>query len=358
MQKGREREVSLGGTIADDVARAAAPDEVRSRLARLRRGAVGRVLGYNELGVAVALGLMIALIGGFHPRFLEIFSLANIGQQASFYGFMALAMVFLLAMGELDLSVGGVYVLTTLLGAILVRDGLDPWIGGVLCIVIGAGLGGINGLIANALRIPVIIVTLGTLSAYRGLGLIVSHSGSVGGQPLHNSFYRVVGGQYLKVPASVWVFAFMTIVLSILFTKTRFGFAVRAIGANREAARLSGYPVGRIRVLTTTLVGALGGLSGAMTLAFFGAADPNLGIGYELQVIAAAIIGGTAVTGGSGSVVGAFMGALIISVIGAGLIQFGVSSEWSVFVTGVIIVGAVSLDALVRRRRSARRLVT
>lgn len=327
-----------------------------SRLAGARRGAFRRIRGYNELGVAFTLVLMVAVIGGFHPRFLEVFSLANVGQQASFYGFMALAMVFLLAMGELDLSVGGVYVLSALVGAIMIRDGLDPWLGGILCVLVGAGLGGFNGLLANVLRIPVIIVTLGTLSAYRGLGLIVSHSGSVGGQPLDHSFYRIVGGAYLKVPVSVWVFAVATIVLSILFTKTRFGFAVRAIGANREAARLSGYPVARIRLLTTMLVGALGGLSAAMTLAFFGAADPNLGMGYELQVIAAAIIGGTAIAGGSGSVVGAFMGALIISVIGAGLIQFGVSSEWSVFVTGAIIVGAVSLDALVRRRRGARRL--
>jgi ribose transport system permease protein len=348
--------MSSSEAIADDVTRAPA-ERGSDRLARLRKGAVGRVLGYNELGVAVALGLMIALVGSFHPRFLETFSLANIGQQASFYGFMALAMVFLLAMGELDLSVGGTYVLSTLLGAIFIRDGLDPWIGAILCIAIGGGLGAINGLLANALRIPVIIVTLGTLSAYRGAGLIVSHSGSVGGQPLHHSFYRIAGGTYFKVPASVWMFVFATIVLSILFTKTRYGFAVRAIGANKQAARLSGYPVDRIRLLTTTLVGVLAGLSAAMTLAFFGAADPNLGIGYELQVIAAAIIGGTAVTGGSGSVVGAFMGALIISVIGAGLIQFGVSSEWSVFVTGVIIVGAVAFDALVRRRRGARRPV-
>jgi ribose transport system permease protein len=344
-------------TIADKVSRgAAAPDVTRvSPRAPLR--AIRRIRGYNEIGVALALALMVAVVGVAHPRFLEVFSLANVGQQASFYGFMALAMVFLLAMGEIDLSVGGIYVLSTLVGAILIKDGLDPWLGGALCIAVGAALGGTNGLIANALRVPVIIVTLGTLSAYRGLGLIVSGSNSVGDQPLDHAFYRIVGGAYLQIPASVWVFAFATLVLSVLFTKTRFGFAVRAIGANREAARLSGYPVARIRVLTTMLVGALGGLSAAMTLAFFGAADPNLGSGYELQVIAAAIIGGTAISGGSGSVVGAFMGALIISVIGAGLIQFGVSSEWSVFVTGAIIVGAVALDALVRRRRSARRLV-
>lgn len=342
--------------IADDVSREAPAPAVTGGPSRAPLSVIRRIRGYNELGVALVLVLMVAVVGTAHPRFLEVFSLANVGQQASFYGFMALAMVFLLAMGEIDLSVGGIYVLSTLLGAILIKDGLDPWLGGALCIVIGAALGGTNGLVANILRVPVIIVTLGTLSAYRGLGLIVSGSNSVGDQPLDHSFYRIAGGAYLKVPASVWLFVLATIVLSILFTKTRFGFAVRAIGANREAARLSGYPVGRIRVLATMLVGALAGLSAAMTVAFFGAADPNLGTGYELQVIAAAIIGGTSIAGGSGSVVGAFMGALIISVIGAGLIQFGVSSEWSVFVTGMIIVGAVAVDALVRRRRGARRL--
>ena len=345
----------MGETIADDVGRAASARDASSRLSAVRRGTFRRLRGYNELGVAFTLVLMVVVIGAFHPRFVQIFSLANVGQQASFYGFMALGMVFLLAMGELDLSVGGVYVLSTLLGAIFVRDGLDPWLAAIVCIAVGAGLGAVNGLLANGLRIPVIIVTIGTLSAYRGLGLIVSGSNSVAGQPLDNSFYRVAGGAYLKVPASVWMFALATILFSFLFTKTRFGFAVRAIGANREAARLSGYPIGRIRLQATMLVGALCGVSAAMTLAFFGSADPNLGIGYELQVIAAAIIGGTGISGGSGTVVGAFMGALIISVIGAGLIQFGVASEWSVFVTGMIIVGAVALDALVRRRRVGAR---
>jgi ribose transport system permease protein len=348
----------VGLEIADEVSRETPARAVKSGPSPSLGRVVRRILGYNELGVATALALMVAVVGISHPRFLEVFSLANVGQQASFYGFMALAMVFLLAMGELDLSVGGIYVLSALVGALLIKDGLDPWLGGLACIAVGAALGGTNGLVANALRVPVIIVTLGTLSAYRGLGLIVSGSNSVGDQPLDHAFYRIVGGSYLNVPASVWAFVVATIVLSILFTKTRFGFAVRAIGANREAARLSGYPIGRIRLLATMLVGALGGLSAAMTLAFFGAADPNLGTGYELQVIAAAIIGGTSITGGSGSVIGAFMGALIISVIGAGLIQFGVSSEWSVFVTGAIIVGAVALDALVRRRRGGARLQT
>ncbi len=321
---------------------------VVSRWARLRPRS------YQQFGIPVALLALVTVIAVFHPTFLAITSLANIGQQAAFYGIIALGMVFLLAMREIDLSVGGIYVLSVIFTAILVRDGLDPWLGAVVCVLVGVLLGAVNGVLANLLHIPVIIVTLGTLTAYSGLGLIISGSNSIAGQPIDNSFYQMLGGVYLRLPAVVWAFLLLTVVLSVLFTKTRFGFAVRAVGSNEEAARLSGYPIARIRLLTTMLVGGLCGISGVFTLAFFAAADPNLGTGYELLVIAAAIIGGTGLAGGSGSVVGALLGALIISVIGAGLTQFGVSAAWGNFVTGAVIVGAVALDAVVRMSHRRR----
>lgn len=313
---------------------------------------VRRLHGYNELGVLFALLTLVAVIGVMHPTFLRVPSLANVGQQAALYGIMALGMVFLLAMRELDLSVGGMYALTGITTAVLIRDGLDPWLGAVFCVAFGVALGAANGAVANLLKLPMIIVTIGTLTMYRGLGLVASGSSTVGGQPYDHGFYTVLGGTYLEVPAIVWVFVVLTILLTMVFRSTTYGFAVRAIGSNEEAARLSGYPIARIRLFTAMLVGGLSGISALMTLAFFAAADPNVGSGYELAVIAAAVIGGTGLSGGSGTVPGALMGALIISVIGAGLIQFGVSADWSIFVTGAVIVGAISLDALVRRRRA------
>jgi ribose transport system permease protein len=133
-----------------------------------------------------------------------------------------------------------------------------------------------------------------------------------------------------------------------------FGFAVRAIGSNAHAARLSGYPIGRIKVQVSALLGALCGVSGVLSFAFFQASDPAVGTGYELLVVAAAVIGGTALTGGRGTVFGAMLGALIVSVINGALTVFGVSVNYAGFVTGLVIIGAVALDSLLRRKGSSR----
>ncbi len=313
-----------------------------------------RVAEVHEFGVTAVLVILCAAVAVAHPRFLAARSLANIGQQAAFFGIISLGMVFLLAMREIDLSVGSNYALTTIVAATLIKDGLQPWLGGLLAVLLGIALGAVNGVLANVFRLPVIIVTLGTLTAYRGFGLVVSGSVSIGGQPVDSHFYGWLGRSYGKIPFIVIVFAAAAIVLTVVFRASPFGFAVRAIGSNEEAARLTGYPIGRTRLLVTMLVGGLCGLSGALTLAFFGAADPGVGTGYELLVVAAAIIGGTSLAGGSGSVPGALLGALIISVIGAGLTQFGVSAAWGTFVTGAIIVTAVAFDAFLRRRAAAR----
>lgn len=304
-----------------------------------------------RIGILASLLIIVVGTGSQHPQFFTIQSLSNVAQQASFFGIISLGMVFLLAMGEIDLSVGGIYMLSTVVAATAIRAGLEPGVGALLAIATGAALGLANGALAALLRVPVIIVTLGTLTLYRGLGLVVSGSDSVAGQPTDTPLYVILGGRYLGFPAIVWVFVLLTIILAFVFARTRYGFAVRAVGSNKKAAVLSGYPTNRILMQTTALVGALAGASAVMTLAFFGAADPNLGAQYELSVIAAVVIGGTALTGGSGTVLGAMLGAFVIAVINAALLQFGVSPNWTTFVTGAVIVAAVSLDAIVRRVR-------
>jgi ribose transport system permease protein len=264
---------------------------------------------------------------------------------------MALGMVFLLAMREIDLSVGAIYGVSVISAALLMRDGLDPWLGMAVGIGVGAGLGAVNGLLANGLGLPTIIITLGTMSMFRGLMLIISGSETVSGLPTDHGFFTFFGGSFLRLPAALWGLVALTVLLAVLFKKTRFGFTVRAIGSNEQAAHLSGVPIKRVRLKVMVLMGALCGISGMFTLAFFGGADPSLGVGNELLVIAAAIIGGTGLAGGTGTVVGALLGALLISVIQSGLIQFGVNANWSTFVTGAVIIAAVALDALIRRYR-------
>ncbi|MEP0322294.1 ABC transporter permease [Bauldia litoralis] len=304
------------------------------------------------MGILLVLIALILIVGLYKPNFVSIQSLANFGARAAWFGIIALGVVFLLSMGEIDLSTGSIYAFTINASAVLMVDwAVNPWVAGIAGVVIGVALGGINGILCNVLKIPVIIITLGTLSAYRGLTLVVSGGGFIYGLPREDSFFTVLGAAPYGVPMVIWVFAAMTVILGIVYRRTRYGFVVRAIGSNRRAAEMGGVPIARIRLITLMLTGGLCGLSGMLTLAFFSTADPNLGTGFELLAITAAIVGGTALTGGRGTVVGAALGSLVIAVIGSGIVQFGIAANWSVFVTGVMIIVAVSLDSLVRRRQ-------
>lgn len=320
------------------------PANIRTTLKKLLRS--------KELGILLVLFAIIAFIGAFHPSFLQVSSFSNVGQRAAWYGIIALGVVFLLSMGEIDLSVGAIYAFCINVAAIMmVEVNIDPWFAAIAGVLIGFLLGAFNGLLANVLQLPVIIVTLGTMSAFRGLTMIVSGGRFVYEVPRDHSFFLIFGSRPLGIPMVIWVFAILTIILAIIYQYTRYGFMVRAIGSNFKAARLSGIPISRIRLLTLTIQGGLCGISAMLTLAFFSTADPNLGTGYELQAIAATIIGGTALSGGRGTVVGALLGALIIAVIGSGITRFGVSPNYSMFVTGVVIIIAVAFDAFVRRRQ-------
>ena len=328
------------------------PGEPRQAGSKSRIGKVLRdVRDTEELGILLALAAMVIFVALFHPSFVKIASVSNLLQQASFYGIIALGLVFTLSMGEIDLSVGGNMGFSAVACALFVRGGMDPWFAMVLALLIAMGLGVLNALVANVFRLQLIIVTLGTLSMYKGAELVIADGQTVIGGDSESSFFTFFGGTFHDIPAAAVVFAVLTVVLTLVYRKSAFAFAVRAIGSNPSAARLSGYPIARIRILVAALTGLLCGVSGVLSYAFFASVDPSLGTGLELQAIAAAIIGGTALSGGRGTVPGALLGALIISVISGGLTTFGVSVNWADFVTGGVIVGAVSLDALVKRRQ-------
>ncbi|BEP13426.1 ABC transporter permease [Acidothermaceae bacterium B102] len=314
-----------------------------------------RLLSVQEFGVASALVFLVVVIGAFHPTFLHHDVLLGTLQTASFVAIIAYGMVFLLAMSEIDLSVGGTYAFSIILSAkLMAQSGLNPWISALVGIAAAALLGAFNGVAASLLHLPVIIVTLGTLSLYSGIVTIVSNAQPVAGLPLQSSFFTTLGGDQLGVPTAAWVAIVLLVVLSFVFTKTRFGAMVRAVGSNPHAAAFSGISIGRTRLYAVALTGGLAGVAGALSLAYFQGADPTIGVGLELQVIAAAIIGGTAVTGGRGTVPGALIGALIVAVINGGLVYFEVPTTWTDFVTGAVILAAVGADSLLRRRRVVR----
>jgi ribose transport system permease protein len=307
---------------------------------------------FYDLPLILVLVAMVGTISLFHPEYLNRYSLTNIGTEAAYFGTMAVGMVFLLSMREIDLSVGSIFGLTIVVIAHLVESGVAPWLAALVGLFVGPILGTVNALIANALRIQTIIVTLGTLSIYRSFALILSNDMVLEHNlPVQDSYFQLLGGQFLTIPVSIWMFGLVALVLHVVYRYTRFGFNVRAVGSNPEAARLAGISIPTQRLYALALEGLLCSIAGVVAFAYLEAGDPVTGTGFELSVIAAAIIGGTALSGGQGSVIGAVIGALIISTITTGLIQFGVTQDWALFATGAAVIAAVALDAFLKRRR-------
>lgn len=309
----------------------------------------------DEIGVIIALLAMVAIIGMARPRFLNPINLLTILGHTTFLGMLAVGMVFLLAIREIDLSVGWIFNFSAVFTALLIVGGVDPWFAAIGGVGFGALLGLMNGALVTILRLPSIIVTLGTYSMFQGLSLVVNGGRAVVPKDQSGSFFQIISQKLFGiVPVPALVFLALAVAMHFLLHRTRFGYRVQAVGSNPEAAALAGIPNWLIRLQTLVLMGAIAGLSGAMYVGFRGAIDPNEGSDYVLAVIAAVIIGGTPLSGGYGTVIGAVIGMMIIQVIASGLIFFGIDATWSTFVTGAVIVLAVSLDQLVKWHRTRR----
>ena len=277
-------------------------------------------------------------------------NLVSVLRQSSYIGIMAVGMVFVISMGDIDLSVGSLWMLTSVSMSVMFREGYHPAVIIPAGLLIATACGLANGLLSVALRIPTIIVTLGTLSIFRGLGLVVSGGSPVSGYDQTTWYFRVMGAKFLGIWMSAWAMFAVALFGWFLFNQTAFGRRVQAIGSNRQAARYTGIRVDRYRVMVMTLMGFIVGIAAVMLLAFQRGGNPASGPGQELYVIAATIIGGTALTGGSGSVIGAVVGAIIVWLIQNGLVLLHVDPSWATVSTGGVIIVAVALDYLIKRR--------
>jgi ribose transport system permease protein len=313
--------------------------------------AVKRILEFESNSVLVATIVVAVAIGIFHSNFFAWTEIKNVLQQSVYVGILAAGMAFLISMREIDLSVGSMFGLTVIGSGLLMSHGMNPWLAAFIGILIGAACGLLNAILVQGIAIPTIVATLATLNMFRGLAIALANGQQVTGVPTGNAFFTKLGGTTLGLPTSVWVLIITAIVLTGVLRFTPFGYRVRSIGSNPEAATFSGISIARVRVQALVLMGALAGLAGILGLAFFESGDPNIGTGFELQAIAAAIIGGTPLRGGSATVIGAVVGAILLSVVSSGLVFFNVPLNWSQFATGAVILAAVSLDSLVRRRR-------
>jgi ribose transport system permease protein len=298
--------------------------------------------------------VLVLVIGAVHPNFLALGQLLDILNQATFIAVLACGMAFLLAMRELDLSVGSIYALTSLCAALLMHAGVPSGVSVLAGLLIGAVLGLVNGLLIQLFRLPSIVATLATMSIYRGLTFALSNGTQVIGLSLTDPYATFIGGHLLGIPTNVWVMILVVAIFACILLFTPFGYRVRSIGSNPDAATFSGLPVQGVRLLAFVMMGTLGGLAGMLSLGYFGSSDPNLGTGYELLAIAAAVIGGTPLRGGRATIVGAALGSILLGVVSSGLAYFNVPINWTAFATGAVILLAVVLDGLLRQGRTKR----
>jgi ribose/xylose/arabinose/galactoside ABC-type transport system permease subunit len=272
------------------------------------------------------------------------------GRQMAELTIMGVAMTFLITAQELDLSVGSIYGLCSLTMTLMAQNfGVNLWAALALVLVLAAALGIVNGLITTKGRIPAFIVTLGMLYILRGAALVESPWPISG---LENpSFFAALDGKIGVVPVQIfWMLGFV-VIGSLVLKRTTFGYHVRATGSNRAAAELSGVRVQRVKVIAFVLTAVTAAFAGAMSFAHLGSASPLAGTGYELNVIAAVVIGGTALFGGQGTVIGTFLGAALLTIMRNGLVQLGGEGRLQDAFLGGIIITAVLIHTHLSFRR-------
>ena len=305
----------------------------------------------------LAFGALIVLIVVFSlasPNFLQFDNVVGILLSTAVNGVLAVGVTFIIITGGIDLSVGTVMTLSAVMTGVFVTFWHLPLPLGILGgILTGATMGLVNGVVIAKLKVPPFIATLGMLNVAKGLALVTS-----GLKPIYFNdtpdFNTIAMGSIIpgiEIPNVVLLLFAAAIVAALILNKTVLGRYTFALGSNEEATRLSGVNVNLWKIAVYTLGGVFTGLAGVMIAARLNSAQPALGLGYELDAIAAAVIGGTSLSGGEGSILGTIIGAFIISTLTNGLRILSVPQEWQTVVTGTIVVFAVYLDIL-RRRRS------
>ena len=308
-----------------------------------------RFTNVGQYGIFVAFGLICLTLSLITPNFLTWSNLTIVLTQVSINALLAFGVTFVIITGGIDLSLGSMVAVTGVVAASFAHPDDYPVVVPVfMALFAGLAMGAFNGLVITRSNVPPFIVTLGTMTIGRGLALILSK-----GRPISNlsdSFNFIGGGQLLGIPMPIFILIILFVICAILLNKTLLGRYMYAIGGNEQAARASGIPLNRIKMIVYTLCGGLAALAGILLTSRITTGQPNAGAGFELDAIAAAIIGGTSTSGGTGTMAGALIGALLIGVISNGLDLLNVTSYYQQVVMGVIIIGAVVLDSLKHRK--------
>ena len=309
----------------------------------------------SNVGILVVLFLICVIVTLATDKFLTFSNIISVLRQISINAFIALGMAMIIILGHIDLSVGAIVAMSgTLTVGMIVNQGLPIPVAILLGLILGLVVGLVNGFIVSVFRLPAFIITMATMNIASGIAYVYS-----GGQAtrITDDFFIAIGTGYLfnVIPLPVVYMVILIAVFSFLLSQTKFGTYVYAIGGNREAARLSGVPIKKVEITVFVLSGLLSAFAGLVLCSRMYSGQPSVGSGYEMDAIAACVLGGISMSGGKGRISGTVIGALVIGVISNGLNLIGVSSYIQLIVKGLIIIVAVLIDSQKDRIASLRK---
>lgn len=319
-------------------------DRVQEKTVNINKGKESFQVIFNRFGLALILFLLMAFFGTMNGNFLKPENLLNIIRQVSIYAIMGAGMTIVLLCGHIDLSVGSVVAISGVIAAYTVKATESTLLALIAGIIIGGIIGIINGILTVRFDVPSLLITLGTQNAIRGIAYIITDGRPVWGLP--ESFSKLGGGYFLRIPIPIYIVAVVYAVMWVYLSKTKYGRHVYATGGNKEAAILCGISSKKTIVASLCISGLLAGLCGVIWASRLASGQPIVGSGYEMQAIAAAVIGGTSLAGGQGEVTRSLLGALLLGVLYNGLNLLRVSPYWQLVGTGLIILIAVILDSI------------
>ena len=317
-------------------------------------GGSSRARLFDTLGPFIGLFLVAGLFAIVAPQgFATLYNTKTILTQSAIVGLCAIGMTFVIRSGGIDLSVGSTIALASVVTALAMRAGHGEWVAALFGVLAGSAVGLVNGGLITKLDLPPFIVTLGTLGAARGVAKWLADEQTVSAPSgaFADIMAKTPDPAWLLVAPGVWLMVLVAAVAALLMRRTIFGIWTTSIGSNERAATLCGIPVDRTKILVYTLMGAAAGLAGVLQFGRLVVGDPTSAGGKELDVIAAVVIGGASLSGGTGTILGSILGALLMATLANGCNLSGVPNYVQEILIGAIIVGAVALDGLRQKRR-------
>jgi erythritol transport system permease protein len=318
-----------------------------------------------KLRAYIALVVLLVFFSLNSPNFLTITSVITMVRHISLNAIIAIGATFVILTGGIDLSIGAIIGFTGMIAGGFIHQGIRldfpgvtiyPWVPVILlvCVLIGIFIGWINGALVSKFNVTAFIATLGTMYIFRGFALIRSNGTTfpnLQGKPeLHNTGFPLLGqGTLLGIPYSILIMIVLVIIAAYIAKKTPFGRHVYAVGGNENAARLSGIQVKKVKTIVFMISGGCAALVGLIISSELVAAHPATGESYEMNAIAATVLGGTSLAGGRGTIGGAVLGAFVIGVLNDGMVMMGISSFWQTVIRGIVIILAVILDQMQNR---------